>query len=81
VVIIPFGTGADHWAKDGIGTTTTAKKAGLIAGDTSVQGDVEGWPEEVHERFWHTMVGIGVEGIGEVSRGRDDCRCIGCNEF
>jgi hypothetical protein len=81
VFVVPFRAWTDHRAEDGIGTTTAAKKAGLIASDPGVQRDVEGWPEEMYEWFGHSMVGIGIEGIGEVSRGWDDGRCIGRDEF
>ena len=79
--IIPLGAWTDHRAEDGIGTTTAANKAGLVAGDPGIQGNVEGWAEEMHERFWHAMVRIGIEGIREVSRGWDNGRCIGRDEF
>lgn len=71
----------DHRAEDGIGTTTTANKAGLIASDPGVQSNVEGGAEEMYERFWHAMVRIGIEGIREVSRGWNNGRSIGRNEF
>jgi hypothetical protein len=79
--IIPLGAWTDHRAEDGIGTTTIANKAGLVASDPGVQGNVERWPEEVYEGFWHAMVGIGIEGVGEVGRGWYDGRCIGGDEF
>jgi hypothetical protein len=79
--IISLGAWTDHRAEDGIGTATAANKAGFIASDPGVQSNVEGWPEEVYEGFWHAMVRIGIEGIREVSRGWDNGRCVGRDEF
>lgn len=79
--IISLGAWTDHRAEDGIGTATASNKAGFIASDPGVQSNVEGWPEEMYERFWHAMVRIGIEGIREVSRGWDNGRCIGRDEF
>ncbi len=78
---ISLGTWTDHRAEDGIGTATAANKAGLIASDPGIQSDVERWSEEMYKRFWHAMVRIGIEGIGEISRGWDNGRCIGRDEF
>jgi hypothetical protein len=35
----------------------------------------------MHERLWHAMVSIRIEGIGEVGRGRDYGRRVGGDEF
>ena len=79
--IILLGAWTDHRAEDGIGTTAAANKAGIVACNPGVQRNVEGWPEEMYERFWHAMVRIGIEGIREVSRRWDNGRCVGRDEF
>lgn len=35
----------------------------------------------MHERFWHAVVSIRIEGIGEVGRGRDYGGREGRDEF
>jgi len=60
---ITLGARTNDGAEDRVGTTTTTNKASFIASDAGVEGDIERWPKEMDERFWHAMVRISVEGV------------------
>lgn len=64
--------GAENRTDDGVGTTSAASKARLVAGYAGIEGEVERWADEMDKGFGHAEMGVGVEWICEVGgRGGD----------